>query len=62
MKMVPFVRTWKTVTVAHRRVSKFFLSHPVRLPSGLLPQNLHPNRFMPRMLKKKRFLSELKKK
>ena len=40
--------TWKTVTVAHSRESKFFLS---QLPvSG--SQNLQPNRFMPRILRK----------
>ena len=38
--------TWNTVTVAQRRESKFFLSQtPV---SG--SQNLHPKRFIPRML------------
>ena len=40
--------TWKTVTVAHSRESKFFLS---QLPvSG--SQNLQPNRFMPRILRR----------
>ena len=40
------VHTWKTVTVAHKRESKFFLSQtPV---SG--SQNLHPKRFIPRIL------------
>ena len=43
--------TWNTVTVAHSRESKFFLSQtPV---SG--SQNLHPNRFIPRILKKTSF-------
>ena len=38
--------TWKTVTVAQSKESKFFLWQvPV---SG--SQNLHPNRFMPRIL------------
>ena len=39
--------TWKTVTVAQSKESKFFLS--------LIPvsgsTNLHPNRFIPRILK-----------
>ena len=39
--------TWKTVTVAQRRESKFFLSQtPV---SG--SQNLQPNKFIPSILK-----------
>ena len=41
--------TWNTVTIAHRRESKFLRSHVVDW-SLVLRQNLHPNKFMPRML------------
>ena len=39
--------TWKTVTSAQRRESKFFLSQFPVLGS----QNLQPNKFIPRILK-----------
>lgn len=42
--------TWKTVTMAQRRESKFFLSGTVS-PS-LSEPNLHPNRCIPRILKR----------
>ena len=45
-KIINFI-TWKTVTVAQSKESKFFLS--------LIPvsgsTNLHPNRFIPKILK-----------
>lgn len=48
--------TWNTVTNAHKRESKFFRSHRLTSPppngeSSVL-QNLHPKRFIPRILKK----------
>lgn len=43
--------TWNTVTRAQSSVSKFFRSHCVSSSSPLLlSQNLHPNRFIPRIL------------
>lgn len=45
--------TWKTVTRAHNSESKFFLSLSSSSSLGHLPlQNLHPKRFIPRILKK----------
>lgn len=44
--------TWKTVMLAQRRLSKFFLSQVLTFPSVSL-QNLHPNMFIPRILKRK---------
>lgn len=41
--------TWNTVTRAHSKESKFFLSHCVLL-SSIFEQNLHPNRFIPKIL------------
>ena len=43
-----FILTWKTVTMAHKRESKFFLSGSVS-PS-LSDPNLQPNRCIPRIL------------
>lgn len=43
--------TWNTVTRAQSSESKFFRSHCVSSSSPLLlSQNLHPNRFIPRIL------------
>ena len=41
--------TWNMVTMAHRRESKFLRSQLVDW-SLVLRQNLHPNKFMPRIL------------
>ena len=43
--------TWNTVMLAHKRLSKFFRSQ-VTVLSTFSSQNLHPKRFMPRMLEK----------
>ena len=53
-------RTWKTVTIAHRRVSKFFrlqsqlisadISSQLHWRSSGVAQNLPPNRFIPSIL------------
>lgn len=40
--------TWKTVTMAQRRESKFFLSG--RVSPSLSDPNLQPNRCIPRIL------------
>lgn len=42
--------TWNTVTMAHSRESKFFLSGTVS-PESVFRLNLQPNRCMPRMLR-----------
>lgn len=46
--------TWKTVTKAHNKLSKFFLSHSTSPPlaASFCSQNLQPNRFIPRILGK----------
>lgn len=43
------VLTWNTVTMAHSKESKFFLSGMVS-PFSIFWLNLHPNRCIPRML------------
>lgn len=42
------ILTWNTVTKLHNNESKFLRSHT--LSSFFISQNLHPNRFMPRIL------------
>lgn len=42
--------TWNTVTMAHRRESKFFLSGTVS-PVSVFRLNLQPKRCIPRMLR-----------
>lgn len=49
--------TWKTVTKAQSKLSKFFRSHWVLLSRALISQNLQPNRFMPRILFSSRWRS-----
>lgn len=44
--------TWKTVTMAQRRESKFFLSG--RVSPSLSDPNLQPNRCIPRILTEKK--------
>ena len=46
------LHTWKTVTVAHNKESKFFRSQFIfSFVSGSLSQNLQPNKFIPKILK-----------
>ena len=50
---IRLIFTWNTVTIAQRRESKFLRSHFL-VPSSSWVQNLHPNKFMPRILQVER--------
>jgi len=50
--------TWNTVISAHSNESKFLRSQRSS-PSSSFRQNLHPNRFMPRMLDEKQIMDPM---